>query len=334
MNGIGTPTMWAVFAATAGLALLVDLLAIRRQGDKPMSMASAGIWTVVWFLVAGAFCGWIWWHLGGPAGNEDANARSFEFITGFLVEKALAIDNVFVFLMAFSYFAVPPAQQNRALLIGIAGALVLRAIVILAGAWLIEEFAWLLYVFGAFLLFTGVKMWFSAGDEPDLDNNPALNWVRGKFRIAPDYDGDRLFTTVNGERMATPLLIVVLMIGIVDVIFAVDSIPAIFAITTDVFIVLTSNAFAMLGLRPMYFLLAGMQEKFHLLSYGLAIVLAFIGIKMLIVDFYHIPIVWSLVFTVVALAATMVLSVIVPPAGHKGGAYPFRSKPRDKQKTH
>jgi tellurite resistance protein TerC len=178
-------------------------------------------------------------------------------------------------------------------------------------------------------VFTGVKMWIAAGDEPDLDHNPALNWIRSRFRIAPDYDGDRFFTRLNGVRVATPLAVVVALIGIVDVIFAVDSIPAIFAITTDPFIVLTSNMFAILGLRPMYFLLAGMQEKFHLLSYGLAVVLGFIGLKMLIVDLVHIPVVWSLVFTVLALAVTMLLSLALPPGAHKGGAYPFRSKPHD-----
>jgi tellurite resistance protein TerC len=216
-------------------------------------------------------------------------------------------------------------------MIGILGALVLRAGMILAGAWLIARFDWILYVFGAFLVFTGIKMWWAAGQEPDLESNPALRWIRRHLKIAPGFDGEKFFTTVDGVRMATPLAVVIALIGIVDIIFAVDSIPAIFAITTDPFIVLTSNVFAILGLRAMYFLLAGMHERFHLLSYGLAIVLVFIGAKMLLLDLYKIPVVWSLSFTVVVLAATMLLSLRIPARpGHSGGAYPFASKkPRD-----
>jgi len=235
-------------------------------------------------------------------------------------------NNVFVFLMLFTYFAVPPEYQKRVLMFGVLGALVLRAVMILIGAWLISQFHWILYVFGAFLLFTGIKMWWAAGQEPDLDNNPALKWMRRRVKIAPDYDGEKFFTWVNGVRMATPLAIVIVLIGIVDLVFAVDSIPAIFAITTDPFIVLTSNVFAILGLRALYFLLAGVHERFHLLSYGLALVLAFIGIKMLIVDFYKIPVVWSLSVTVVILAATMLLSLYLPPRAKGGGAYPFAAK--------
>jgi tellurite resistance protein TerC len=198
-------------------------------------------------------------------------------------------------------------------MIGILGALVLRAILILVGAWLLEQFHWLLYVFGAFLVLTGVKMWWAAGQEPDLGNNPALKWINRHLKIAPSFDGEKFFTVQNGVRMATPLLVVIMMIGIVDIIFAVDSIPAIFAITTDPFIVLTSNVFAILGLRAMYFLLASMHEKFHLLSYGLAIVLVFIGGKMLLVDVYKIPVAWSLGVTVVTLVLTMLLSLKIPP---------------------
>ncbi len=199
------------------------------------------------------------------------------------------MDNIFVFLMLFTYFGVPAEFQKRVLMIGILGALLLRAVMILVGAWLIAQFHWVLYLFGAFLVFTGVKMWWAAGQEPDLEGNPALKWIRGHVRIAPAYDGEKFFTEVDGVKMATPLLVVILLIGVVDVIFAVDSIPAIFAITTDPFIVLTSNVFAILGLRAMYFLLAGMHERFHLLSYGLAIVLVFIGAKMLLVDVVQDP---------------------------------------------
>lgn len=321
MSTIGTPLMWSLFGLFVLLAVALDFLALNRKGSQKVTLREAGLWSVLWVALSFLFVGWLWWHLGG-AGNDAAaralaNTKAVEFITGYLIEKALAIDNVFVFLMLFTYFAVPEALQKRVLMIGVLGALVLRAIMILIGAWLIAKFHWILYVFGAFLLFTGIKMWFAAGKAPDLDANPALQWLRRNVRIAPQYDGEKFFTRIQGARVATPLALVVVLIGIVDVVFAVDSIPAIFAITTDPFIVLTSNVFAILGLRAMYFLLAGMHERFHLLSHGLALVLVFIGMKMLMMDFYKIPIAWSLSVTVLILAATMLLSLRVPPRGAK-----------------
>ena len=335
MQSIGSPLMWSLFAAFVLVALLVDFFAMSKQGAHRVSTREAAIWSLLWVGVSFVFMGWLWWYLGGAgtdvAARSLANAKSLEFLTGYLIEKALAVDNIFVFLMLFTYFAVPAEFQKRVLMIGILGALVLRAVMILVGAWLISQFHWILYVFGAFLLFTGIKMWWAAGQEPDLDNNPALKWIRSRFKIAPDYDGEKFFTVVGGVKMATPLLVVILLIGIVDIVFAVDSIPAIFAITTDPFIVLTSNVFAILGLRAMYFLLANMHERFHLLSYGLAIVLVFIGAKMLLIDVYKIPVVFSLGFTAVTLAVTMILSHKIPPKGTPGGAYPFGVKKRDEQ---
>ena len=335
MQTIGSPLMWSLFAAFVLVALLVDFFAMSKQGAHRVSTREAAIWSLVWVGVSFVFMGGLWWYLGGTGTDEAArslaNAKSLEFLTGYLIEKALAVDNIFVFLMVFTYFAVPAEFQKRVLMIGILGALVLRAAMILVGAWLIAQFHWILYVFGAFLLFTGIKMWWAAGQEPDLDNNPALKWIRSRFKIAPHYDGENFFTRVNGVKMATPLFVVILLIGIVDIVFAVDSIPAIFAITTDPFIVLTSNVFAILGLRAMYFLLANMHERFHLLSYGLAIVLVFIGAKMLLIDVYKIPVVFSLGFTAVTLAVTMVLSLKIPPKGTSGGAYPFGSKPRKEE---
>jgi len=332
MISIGTPLLWSLFAIFVVIALAIDFFALNKQGAHTVSMREAGIWSLLWVAVSFCFVGWLWWYLGGNSSDTAtaavADAKALEFVTGYLVEKALAVDNIFVFLMVFTYFAVPSAYQKRVLMIGILGALVMRAGMILIGAWLITQFHWVLYVFGAFLVFTGVKMWWAAGQEPDLGSNPALKWINRKFKISPTYDGERFFTMVNGVKMATPLLVVIVLIGIVDLVFAVDSIPAIFAITTDPFIVLTSNVFAILGLRAMYFLLAGMHERFHLLSYGLAIVLVFIGTKMLLIDLYKIPVAWSLVFTVVTLAATMLISLKVPPKGKgpSGGAYPFGAK--------
>ena len=329
MESIGSPLMWSLFAAFVVVALLVDFFAMSKQGAHRVSIREATVWSLVWVAVSFVFLGWLWWYLDANASREIANTKALEFLTGYLVEKALAVDNIFVFLMVFTYFAVPAEFQKRVLMIGILGALVLRAGMILVGAWLIQQFDWILYIFGAFLVFTGVKMWWAAGQEPDLEANPALKWVRGHFRISPNYDGERFTTVINGVRHFTPLFVVIALIGIVDIIFAVDSIPAIFAITTDPFIVLTSNVFAILGLRAMYFLLAGMHERFHLLSYGLAIVLVFIGAKMLLLDVYKIPVAWSLGFTVVTvLAATMLLSLRIPASGKGGGAYPFGSKKR------
>lgn len=333
MVSIGTPILWLLFTAFVLVALAIDFLALNRQGAHTVSIKEATIWSLIWVAVSFLFVGWLWWYLGGlgddPATKELANAKALEFITGYLVEKALAVDNIFVFLMLFTYFAVPPEFQKRVLMIGILGALVLRAIMILVGAWLISQFHWIMYVFGAFLVYTGVKMWWAAGQEPDLENNPALLWVKRRMKISPSYDGEKFFTVVNGVKMVTPLFVVIALIGVVDVIFAVDSIPAIFAITRDPFIVLTSNVFAILGLRAMYFVLAGMHEKFHLLSYGLAIVLVFIGVKMLLIDIYKIPIVWSLGFTVTTLAVTMLLSLRIPAKpGESGTAFPFEPKER------
>jgi tellurite resistance protein TerC len=328
---VGSPLLWSLFATFVIVALSVDFFALRKQGAHAVSIKEAAIWSLIWVAVSFLFVGWMWWHLGGlsgePAMQATANGKALEFITGYLVEKALAVDNIFVFLLLFTYFAVPSEYQKRVLMIGILGALVLRAAMIFIGAWAISRFHWMLYIFGVFLVFTGIKMWWAAGQEPDLESNPALKWIRKHMRIAPDYDGERLTTIVNGVRVATPLAIVVLLIGVVDVIFAVDSIPAIFAITTDTFIVLTSNVFAILGLRAMYFLLAGMHERFHLLSYGLALVLILIGSKMLLIDVYKIPVVWSLGGTLGILAVTMVLSLLIPAKHAKpAGAYPFARK--------
>ena len=329
MGSIGTPLMWSLFAAVGVVALLVDFFALSKQGAHRVSIREALIWSLIWVAVSGLFAAWLWWHRDtspDPAMQAAANTKLLEFVTGYLVEKALAVDNVFVFLMVFTYFAVPAEFQKRVLMIGILAALLLRAVMILIGAWVIARFHWILYVFGAFLIFTGIKMWWATGQEPDLESNPALKWLRRRIHVAPDYDGEKFFTRVDGIRMATPLALVVVLIGIVDVIFAVDSIPAIFAITLDPFIVLTSNVFAILGLRAMYFVLAGMHERFHLLSYGLALVLLFIGTKMLLIDLYKIPVVVSLAVTIGILAIAMILSQIVPAEGRTGTAYPFARK--------
>jgi tellurite resistance protein TerC len=228
------------------------------------------------------------------------------------VEKALAIDNIFVFLMLFSYFAVPEAQRQRVLVLGILGAIVLRAILIFIGAALLARFHWVLYIFGAFLLLTGIKMWRAAGEPPSLEHNPLLRWVTAHLPFLRRYCGSALWIGAGSRRKFTPLFIVLVMIAITDVIFAVDSIPAIFAITADPFIVLTSNVFAVLGLRAMFFLLQGMADRFHLLPYGLALVLCFIGVKMLLVDLYKVPIPLALGMVALIIGSTIALSLKTP----------------------
>jgi tellurite resistance protein TerC len=215
--------------------------------------------------------------------------------------------------MIFTYFAVPTAYQKRVLMIGIVGAIVLRTVMILAGGWLMSEFHWVLYVFGAFLILTGIKMWWAAGKKPDLDQNPLLQFLRQHLQVSNRYDGEKFWTYENGKKMATPLLMVIAMIALTDVIFAVDSIPAIFAITDDPFIVLTSNVLAILGLRAMYFLLAGVANRFHLLNHGLAVILVFIGAKMCLIDWFKIPVAVSLGVVIGILIITMVLSVRTTP---------------------
>ncbi len=311
METIGNPMLWTAFAVFVIVATIVDLWVMRGQGAHKVSMREALGWSAIWVGLAMVFNIGLWWYLKS-IGDPNANVRAFEFLTGYLVEKSLAVDNIFVFLMIFTYFAVPDIYQKRVLIMGVIGAIILRTILILIGGWLLAKFHWLLYVFGAFLLFTGIKMWWAADKKPSLNDNPLLSFLRAHMRISDNFDGEKFFTVVNGVKIATPLLLVVIMIGITDVIFAVDSIPAIFAITNDTFIVLTSNIFAILGLRAMYFLLAGMADKFHLLNYGLAIVLSFIGIKMLLLEVYKIPILASLGFVAVVIAGSMVLSLMWP----------------------
>ncbi|MEY3675128.1 MAG: inner membrane protein alx [Pseudomonadota bacterium] len=302
--------LWLTFAGIVLASLFVDFVVLKKQGAHDIGVKEALNWSLIWIALSFVFNGLLWWAIKDETGSSElANTKSLEFLTGYLIEKSLAVDNIFVFLMIFTYFAVPKAYQKRVLMIGIIGAIVLRTVMILVGGWLLSEFHWVLYVFGAFLVLTGIKMWWAAGKEPDLNNNPALKLLRKGMPISQHYDGERFWTRENGVKIATPLLMVICMIALTDVIFAVDSIPAIFAITSDPFIVLTSNVFAILGLRAMYFLLAAIADRFHLLNYGLAVVLIFIGVKMCLIDVYKIPVVVSLGVVIGILAVTMLLSL-------------------------
>jgi tellurite resistance protein TerC len=310
MQTIAPLWLWATFGVIVLASLFIDFVVLRKQGSQDIGVKEALNWSLIWIALSFLFNGLFWWAIKDTTGSTElANTKSLEFLTGYLIEKSLAVDNIFVFLLIFTYFAVPSHFQKRVLMIGIIGAIVLRTVMILVGGWLLAEFHWILYLFGAFLVLTGLKMWWAAGKEPNLDDNPALKLLRKLILVSKDYDGENFWTMENGKKVATPLFMVICLIALTDVIFAVDSIPAIFAITNDPFIVLTSNVFAILGLRAMYFLLASVASKFHLLNYGLAVILIFIGTKMCLIDIYKIPVHFSLGVVVAILAITMLLSV-------------------------
>jgi tellurite resistance protein TerC len=313
METIGTWWMWAGFFAIVLVMLAIDLFLVGGGKQHRVSFREAATWSVIWIAVSMLFAGALWWHLDGTAGREIANEKTLQYVTGYLIEKSLAVDNVFVWLMLFSFFAIPLELQKRVLILGVLGAIVLRTVMIFAGVWLIAKFHWILYVFGAFLLITGIKMWWFADEKPDLATNPVIRWIRAHMKVTDELHGERFFVMKEEAgkwvRYATPLFLVLVLVEITDLIFAVDSIPAIFAITTDPFIVLTSNVFAILGLRAMYFLLADMADRFALLKYGLAMVLMFIGAKMLLIDLYKIPVLFSLGVVAAIIFTSIVLSL-------------------------
>ncbi len=308
-QSIGQWWMWASFGLFVIAMLAIDILALDRKGAHKVSTKEALTWSLIWFTLALLFGVALWAWLNQTLGRAIADAKTMEYLTGYLLEKTLAIDNIFVFVMLFSYFAVPVEYQKRVLVYGVLGAIILRALMILVGAWLIAEFHWILYLFGAFLLVTGIKMFIFADQEPNLANNRLLIWIRSHMRITDDYHGDKFWIVKKGVLWFTPMFLVLILVEISDVIFAMDSIPAIFAITSDPFIVFTSNIFAIMGLRALYFLLADMASRFHLLKYGLAIILMFVGTKMLIVEWLKIPIAVSLSVVIAVLGISILLSL-------------------------
>jgi tellurite resistance protein TerC len=304
---IGNTWMWVGFSIFVLIALVIDLVVLDKKKGQKVTPKEAIVWSLIWVCLSFVFAGLLWYYLDGAYNREFANLKTTEFLTGYLIEKSLSVDNIFVFLMIFTFFAVPPEYQRRALVLGVIGAIILRVIMILIGAWLVSKFHWVLYIFGAFLLITGIKMLVFADSKPDLNQNPLLKYIRRHFKLTNDFHGENFTVMKDGVKYFTPLFVVIVMIGITDVVFAVDSIPAIFAITEDPFIVMTSNIFAILGLRALYFLLADLANRFHLLSYGLAFVLMFVGVKMLIVEWVKIPVFVSL-GVVAAILATAILA--------------------------
>lgn len=320
-SSIGTPALWAGFVAFVFAMLVIDLGVFHRKAHV-VGLREAGVWSVVWVSLALLFnLGVYQWF-----GSE----RGLEFTTGYLIEKALAVDNIFVFYAIFAYFAVPAAYQHRVLFWGIIGALVMRAIFIFAGAALLQQFHWLMYVFGALLIATAVKLLVMSDEGVDPQKNAVYRLFRRLVRSVPEYHGGRFSVVQNGKRFATPLLAVLVLIEWTDVVFALDSIPAIFAVTSDPFIVFTSNIFAILGLRSMFFLLSGVLGTFHLLKPSLAVVLAFVGTKMLLLDVYKIPIGVSLGVIAMLIAAGVVGSLLFPK---REVFAPGEDEPREKPWT-
>ena len=299
-----TTWLWVGFNLFVLAMLALDLGVFHRKSHV-VSFREAMGWTVAWVTLAALFNIGIW-HFAGAD-------KALEFTTGYVIEYSLSVDNIFVFALLFSYFAVPPIYQHRVLFWGILGALVLRAMMIVAGTVLITKFAWIIYVFGAFLIITGIKMIVKKEEEIHPERNPVVKWFKRLMPVTSDYRGDKFFVRENGVRMATPLFVVLLLVEISDVIFAVDSIPAIFAVTKDPFIVYTSNVFAILGLRSLYFALAGVLDKFHYLKIGLGIVLTFVGVKMLLGHTaWKIDTVVSLGVIIAVLAGSIVMSLVWP----------------------
>jgi tellurite resistance protein TerC len=297
-----TTLLWIGFNVFILIMLILDLGVFHRKAHQ-VSIREALTWTGVWIGLAFAFNVFVYYQLG--------EQQAFEFFTGYIIEKSLSVDNIFVFIMIFSYFQVPHEAQHKVLFWGIGGALVMRVIFILAGIELIHEFHWLIYIFGAFLIFTGFRFITQQEIRIEPDRNPVVKLIRKMFRVTPAFHDNRFFVTVDKKLWATPLFVVLIMIEVSDLIFAVDSIPAILAISDDSFIVYTSNVFAILGLRSLYFALAGIEKYFRYLKYGLAVVLIFVGVKMCIADWYKIPIEISLSFIVLTLGVFLLASMVM-----------------------
>jgi len=303
--------MWFAFLGLIAVLLLADLFLFHKEAHE-ISMREAAITSAFWVLLGVSFSLVIWALLGGPAASQ--------YLTGYVIEKSLSVDNVFVWAVILSYFAVPKAYQHRVLYWGVFGALVLRLIFIFAGVALLEAFSWMLYVFGAFLVFTAWRVATHDNEEIHPERNPVLKLMRRIIPVTSEYHGQKFWVRIDARRFATPLLVVLVMVEVTDVVFAVDSIPAILAVTRSEFIVFTSNAFAILGLRALYFLLAGAQSKLRYLNIGLGIILGYVGIKMLISEWYHMPTFISLAVIAVVLAITVIVSLRADAREHSGDA--------------
>jgi tellurite resistance protein TerC len=310
LETVGTPMAWISFTAIVLIMLVLDLGVFHRQAHI-VGLREAGLMSAFWIALALLFnVGVFWWY--GPQ-------RGLEFFTGYIIEKALSVDNLFVFVVVFAYFAVPATLHHWVLFWGILGALIMRGLFIIIGAALLQKFHWIMYIFGGFLVFTGIKFMVQGDDEVQPERNPLYRLFKRVMPLVPEYRGSRFFVIELGRRHATPLVLVLLTVETTDLIFALDSIPAVFAVTRDPFIVYTSNIFAILGLRALYFLIAGVMGLFHYLKIGLALVLMFVGLKMLVADLYHLPIPVSLAVIATLIGGAILLSILrpLPSAGNE-----------------
>lgn len=303
-----TTLMWGGFIAIVSVMLALDLGVFNRKAHEPTFRESL-FWSIVWVSIAIAFNVGVYFMLGPQAG--------IEFATGYVIEKALSVDNIFIFVMLFTYFQVPLMYQHRVLFWGVIGAIIMRGILIAVGAALLAKFHWIIYVFGALLLFTGAKMAFQKHEEKNPEDNPVIRFLRRFIPVTTEHHGQKFFVRQKGAdgrlaTFATPLFMVLVLVELSDLVFAVDSVPAIFAVTTDPFIVLSSNVFAILGLRSLFFLLAGIVHKFHLLKMGLSLILVFVGAKMMLLDVFKIPVLASLAVVAAILVGSVVLSLVFP----------------------
>jgi len=310
LHSIGTWWLWVGFFIFILTMLAIDIFVLGGKKTHRVSTREALSWTLVWFSCAVMFGLLLWFYLSQTQTDAIAYQKALEFFTGYIIEESLSVDNMFVFIMIFHYFAVPKEYQRRVLLYGVLGAIIMRLVMILIGTVLVTKLHWILYVFGGFLVYTGIKMVLVSQEESSLENNPALMWLRRHMRITEKFHGEHFFVKHKLLWYATPLFLVLIMIEISDLIFALDSIPAIFAITKDPFIIFTSNIFAILGLRTLYFLLSNLAARFYLLKYGIALILVFIGVKMLIDPWFPIPILFALSVVITILATTAILSLI------------------------
>ncbi|MGE3317898.1 MAG: TerC family protein [Candidatus Berkiella sp.] len=310
MISIGQWWMWLIFFGIISLMILADIFLLGGGKSHRVSTKEAAIWISVWVSVALGFNLGLWIYLKDTMGLQEANLKATEFLTGYLIELSLSVDNLFVFILIFNYFKVPPEYQRRTLLFGVLGAIIMRLIFITLGVYLVSKFHWILYLFGVFLVYTGLKILLTPEEPPHLDKNPLIIWASKHLRITKELVKERFFVKQNGLLYVTPLFIILMLIEFSDVIFAIDSIPAIFAITNDPFIIYTSNIFAVMGLRSMYFLLARMAELFHYLKYGVALILVFIGCKMLAGYWFKVPVIITLGVIVLTLGTCVVISLL------------------------
>jgi tellurite resistance protein TerC len=310
MVSTGTTWLWIGFFIFVALVVCIDVFMLGGKKTHRVSTREALAWVLVWFSCAMLFNAVLYFYVAESRGVAIAAQKAQEFFTGYLIEYSLSIDNMFAFIMIFHYFRVPAEYQRRVLLYGVLSAIIMRLLIILGGTWLVSELHWILYIVGLFLIFTGIKMMLPEQGEKDLGKNPFLRWIRKHMRVTEHYHEERFFIKQHAMWYATPLFLALILIEFSDLVFALDSIPAIFAVTNDVFIIFTSNIFAILGLRALYFLLANTALRFQLLKYGIAIVLTFVGAKMLIEPWYNIPIGGALGVVVAILATTMVINLL------------------------